>query len=88
MHEARHEYKLKESYINFSMSQGFHLRAKQSVVGKFSFQNWMICDSHKSFKCGWFVNIMVYLPNLDDVMPVFYNIELKNGTWMICTTQI
>ena len=85
MHEVQHEYQIKgELFLHVTRSppQG------QTKRGRFSFQNWMICDPYKSFKRGWFVNIMIYHPNLDDVMPVFYNVELQSGTWMICTTQI
>jgi len=28
----------------------------------------MIWDPHKSSKCGWFVNNMIYYPNLDDIV--------------------
>ena len=39
----------------------------------------MICDPHKSSKCGQFVNNLIYHPNLEDILFVVTYIELKSG---------
>ena len=36
-------------------------------TGKVRPQKWMICDPRKSSKCGWFVNNIIYHPNVDDI---------------------